>query len=69
MRFAVHRLAQMLSHRLHGVLPRPVSETFELELDRRPFAQPSCQAFEAPEETSMFVFEEGQASAERAGMV
>ena len=45
-----------------------MSETFELELDRRPFAQPSCQAFEAPEETSMFVFEEGQASAERAGI-
>ena len=46
-----------------------MSETFELELDRRPFAQLSCQVFEAPEETCMCHFEARQASAERAGMV
>ena len=46
-----------------------MSETFELELDRRPFAQLSCQAFEAPDETFMCRFEARQASAERAGMV
>ena len=46
-----------------------MSETFELELDRRPFAQLSCQAFEAPDETCMCHFEARQASAERAGMV
>ena len=46
-----------------------MSETFELELDRRPFAQLSRQAFEAPDETCMCRFEARQASAERAGMV
>ena len=45
-----------------------MSETFELELDRRRFAQLSCQAFEAPDETCMCHLEAGQASAERAGI-
>ena len=45
-----------------------MSETFELELDRRPFAQLSCQAFEAPDETCTCHFEAGWASAERAGI-
>ena len=45
-----------------------MSETFELELDRRPFAQLSRQAFEAPDETCMCRFEAREASAERAGI-
>ena len=45
-----------------------MSETFELELGRRPFAQLSCQAFEAPDETCTCHFEAGWASAERAGI-
>ena len=45
-----------------------MSETFELELDRRPFAQPSCQASGAADETCVCHFEARQASAERAGI-
>ena len=46
-----------------------MSKAKELELETgEPFAQLSCQAFEAPDETCMCRFEARQASAERAGM-